>query len=202
MSGSTVSGGKIFICLYKLESSDVLILEIEISEIGRKRTGSLRASTVFQSTLFLVDVIARRVHQFPVSPIELTTVAYVLCGILTYGFCWCKPKDMATPVIVPLWCYRQDMQNEIEYATNVKSENGFILPACMRNDSVSALSELYHERKLLDTLLASATWLNEEMARQEHTLSSIKVISDECSRFELLRCSSGCVSTNHPVRAS
>jgi hypothetical protein len=33
--------------------------------------------------LFLVDVIARSVHHFPVSPIELTTVAYVLCGILT-----------------------------------------------------------------------------------------------------------------------
>jgi hypothetical protein len=41
--------------------------------------------TVFQSTCFLVDVIARWVHHLPVSPIELTTVAYVLCGILTYG---------------------------------------------------------------------------------------------------------------------
>jgi hypothetical protein len=68
---------------------------------------------------------------------------------------------------------------KIEHATNVNPGKWVHLQACIRNDSViSALSELYHERKLLDTPLASTTWLNEEMARQEHTFSSIKVISD------------------------
>ncbi|KAJ6189353.1 hypothetical protein N7519_004261 [Penicillium mononematosum] len=130
--------------------------------------GSQRASRSFRAP-------ARRVHYLPISLIELTAVACVLCGILTYGFWWCKPKDMATPVIVPPRCNRQDMNAEIGHATDVKPGKWVHLQACIRNDSViSALSELYHERKLLNTPLASTTWLNEELARQEH----IFIISD------------------------
>ncbi|CAG8904889.1 unnamed protein product [Penicillium egyptiacum] len=135
--------------------------------------------TVFQSTWFLVNVIARLADDLPVSPVELTTVAYVICGILTYGFWWCKPKDMATPVIVPLRCNGQDMQADIEHVADAKPEKWVHLQTCLRkNSAISALSELYHERKLLDTPLASTTWLNEEMARQEQQFSSIKIIGD------------------------
>ncbi|CAG8171419.1 unnamed protein product [Penicillium nalgiovense] len=79
---------------------------------------------------------------------------------------------MATPVIVSLRCNRQGMQNEIEHATDVRPGKYVHLQVCIRNDSViSALSELYHERKLL----ASTTWLNEEMTRQQH---KFRIFSD------------------------
>ncbi|CAG7938309.1 unnamed protein product [Penicillium nalgiovense] len=83
---------------------------------------------------------------------------------------------MVTPVIVSLRCNRQGMQNEIEHATDVRPGKYVNLQVCIRNDSViSALSELYHERKLLDTPLASTTWLNEEMTRQQH---KFRIFSD------------------------
>lgn len=69
--------------------------------------------TVLQSTWFLCNVIIRWAYELPVSPIELSTVAYVACAILIYGVWWYKPKDMGTSIAVYLRCNRDDMPIEV-----------------------------------------------------------------------------------------
>ncbi|CEJ55982.1 hypothetical protein PMG11_02209 [Penicillium brasilianum] len=69
--------------------------------------------TVLQSTWFLGNVVARWGYDLPVSPIELSTIAYVACAILIYGVWWYKPKDMGTPIAVHLRCIRDDMPIEV-----------------------------------------------------------------------------------------
>lgn len=69
--------------------------------------------TVLQSTWFLCNVITRWAYDLPVSPIELSTVAYVACAILIYGVWWYKPKDMGTSIAVHLRCNRDDMPIEV-----------------------------------------------------------------------------------------
>lgn len=74
--------------------------------------------TVCQSTWFLCNVITRWAYDLPVSPIELSTVAYVACAILIYGVWWYKPKDMGTSIAVHLRCNRDDMPIELRNMTD------------------------------------------------------------------------------------
>ncbi|KAJ5390792.1 uncharacterized protein N7496_001860 [Penicillium cataractarum] len=69
--------------------------------------------TVLQSTWFLCNVITRWAYDLPVSPIELSTVAYVTCAILIYGVWWYKPKDMGTSIAIHLRCNRDDIPIEV-----------------------------------------------------------------------------------------
>lgn len=69
--------------------------------------------TVLQSTWFLCNIITRWACDLPVSPIELSTVAYVACGILIYGVWWYKPKDMGTSIAIHVRCNRDDLPIEV-----------------------------------------------------------------------------------------
>ncbi|KAJ5261689.1 hypothetical protein N7505_008556 [Penicillium chrysogenum] len=69
--------------------------------------------TVLQSTWFICNVITRWAYDLPISPIELSTLAYVGCAILIYGVWWYKPKDMGTSIAVHLRCNRDDMPIEV-----------------------------------------------------------------------------------------
>lgn len=53
---------------------------------------------LFQSLWFLINIISRGVHRLPVSPLEIATVAYILCSILSYALWWHKPKDILVPL--------------------------------------------------------------------------------------------------------
>lgn len=69
--------------------------------------------TVVQSAWLTCNIIARVAYSLPISPLELTTVAYVALGLLIAGFWWLKPKDMTTSITIPLQCNRDDLPVEI-----------------------------------------------------------------------------------------
>lgn len=60
------------------------------------------ALTVLQSSWICCSTVARAAYDLPVSPLEIATVAYVACAIITYGLWWHKPKDMITPININL----------------------------------------------------------------------------------------------------
>ncbi|KAJ5160146.1 uncharacterized protein N7482_007150 [Penicillium canariense] len=53
---------------------------------------------ILQSVWVTINILARAALQLPICPLEISTVAYVLCAFFTYALWWCKPKDMKTPI--------------------------------------------------------------------------------------------------------
>lgn len=71
--------------------------ETEIKDRA-KVDASAKLLTVIQSTWTIINILARAAYSLPISPIEITTVAYVICAAFTYAMWWAKPKDMQTPI--------------------------------------------------------------------------------------------------------
>ncbi|KAJ5212985.1 hypothetical protein N7449_000154 [Penicillium cf. viridicatum] len=76
-----------------------------------------KAFAILQSTWFLCNIIARWASNLPVSPIELSTVAYVVCGVLVYAAHWHKPKNMSTSIKIYLRYTRATLPAEIHRLT-------------------------------------------------------------------------------------
>ncbi|OKP11350.1 hypothetical protein PENSUB_3135 [Penicillium subrubescens] len=61
-----------------------------------------KAFTLLQSAWVTINIIARRAYDLPISPLELSTVAYVACALVTYLAWWDKPKDADTFITLHL----------------------------------------------------------------------------------------------------
>ena len=61
-----------------------------------------KAITLLQSTWVICNIIARAAYALPISAIEISTVAYVVCAAAAYAAWWHKPKDMNTPITIYL----------------------------------------------------------------------------------------------------
>jgi hypothetical protein len=59
-----------------------------------------KAIACFQIVWLLSQIIGRSVSHLPVTLLELSTLAYVLCALVCYGFWWHAPFDVQVPVIV------------------------------------------------------------------------------------------------------
>jgi hypothetical protein len=57
---------------------------------------------VFQSTWLVVQCIARRAQGSPITTLELSATAFVLCTGVTWAGWWRKPKDVEFAVMVPV----------------------------------------------------------------------------------------------------
>ncbi|KAJ5741599.1 hypothetical protein N7533_011008 [Penicillium manginii] len=90
--------------------------------------------SIIQSGWVACNVIARRVYDLPISAIEISTVAYVVCAAATYILWWNKPKDMVTRFIIPLQYDREgdDMPAEIRCIVSKDAESWI---HCSRLDS-------------------------------------------------------------------
>ncbi|KAJ5104925.1 hypothetical protein NUU61_002272 [Penicillium alfredii] len=67
-----------------------------------------KAFTILQSSWIACNVIARKAYGLPISALEISTVAYVVCAAITYAVLWHKPKDMVTPIVIPFPYKRND----------------------------------------------------------------------------------------------
>ncbi|CAG8887099.1 unnamed protein product [Penicillium egyptiacum] len=82
-----------------IKQTDLRAWEIE----DRAKADSLaKAFTVLQSLWVICDVIGRAAYRLPVTPLEISTVAYVVCAVIAYASWWHKPKDMNTPIVIHL----------------------------------------------------------------------------------------------------
>ena len=59
-----------------------------------------RLITVLQLVDFFTNVIARAIEGLPISPAEVAVAAFAVCSVVAYAIIFCKPKDVATPIIL------------------------------------------------------------------------------------------------------
>ncbi|KAJ5722075.1 hypothetical protein N7488_000110 [Penicillium malachiteum] len=113
----------------------------------RAKSDSLaKAFTVLQSTWFLCNCIGRWAYSLLVSPIELSTVAYVGCGVLVYGVLWYKPRNMTTPIAIYLQFDRANLPTEVCSLTERNREGWVHLRARVKEESaITALKNYLRE---------------------------------------------------------
>lgn len=87
--------------------------ETEIKDRA-KVDASAKLLTVIQSTWTIINILARAAYSLPISPIEITTVAYVICAAFTYAMWWAKPKDMQTPISMLLHYTRESDEMPVQ----------------------------------------------------------------------------------------
>jgi hypothetical protein len=87
-----------------IEASVIKQSDLRVSEINdrAKADSFAKAFTLLQSTWVTCNIIARAAYSLPITAIEISTVAYVACALITYAAWWHKPKDMTTPIVVHL----------------------------------------------------------------------------------------------------
>ncbi|KAF7868762.1 uncharacterized protein EAF02_009498 [Botrytis sinoallii] len=76
-----------------------------------KTDGVLRAITILQTTWFMVNFLTRLIEHLPVTGLEITTVAFILCALGTSVCWWYKPADVTTPVIISSQFTIAEIQN-------------------------------------------------------------------------------------------
>ncbi|KAJ5620298.1 hypothetical protein N7510_004282 [Penicillium lagena] len=101
-----------------------------------------KAFTLLQSFWVACNIIARRAYDLPISPLEISTVAYIACAVVAYSMLWHKPKDMATPITIHLQHdrYCDYMQCQLKDIFNGNDEN-WIRRDDMAEDTGSAVWE-------------------------------------------------------------
>lgn len=75
-------------------------LKSTVIEDRSKADPFTKAFALLQSLWVTIDVITRAASRLPVSPLEISTVAYVVCSAISYVAWWYKPKDMVIPIIM------------------------------------------------------------------------------------------------------
>ncbi|KAK3292653.1 uncharacterized protein B0H64DRAFT_477768 [Chaetomium fimeti] len=75
------------------------ITEDEIKDRS-KTDGLAKAFSVFQISHLVLSLIVRRSQGLPSSQLEILTLAFAICGVVTYAVYWYKPKDVAVPISV------------------------------------------------------------------------------------------------------
>jgi hypothetical protein len=83
----------------------------------------VKGLTLLQSFWVTCNIIARAGYHLPISPLEISTVAYVACAAVTYTLWWYKPKDMLTPITVFL-SYNHDSEDMPHEARQVLGRSG------------------------------------------------------------------------------
>lgn len=75
------------------------LTEAEIKDRS-KTDGFVRLFSVLQISYLMLSLIIRRAQGLPVSQLEVLTLAFAVCGVVTYITCWYKPKDVGVPLYV------------------------------------------------------------------------------------------------------
>ncbi|MCJ1382383.1 hypothetical protein MMC17_005496 [Xylographa soralifera] len=55
---------------------------------------------VSQIAWFGIQTLCRAIQHWTLTALEILTVAFIACSVLTYGFCWCEPQNVDYPVFV------------------------------------------------------------------------------------------------------
>ncbi len=91
---------------YLVKGKYIKVPEISEKEILDKSKADQTTKTIacLQSGWFVTQCLARAIEHLPVSPLEITTCAIILCTATTYFFWLNKPLNVLTPTILNLDC--------------------------------------------------------------------------------------------------
>ncbi|KAJ5885462.1 hypothetical protein N7495_009972 [Penicillium taxi] len=144
----------------------------------RAKADSLaKAVTLLQSLWVTINVIARAGYRLPISPLEISTVAYVACAFLTYAAWLHKPKDMTTHIIIflPYSKDGSDMPPDIKIALD-KGFGSWNAP--LREDSAVARGS-FSWRTVLSFLALIFTHDGRQLFRSSWEKNSRKISWDD-----------------------
>ncbi|KAJ5162134.1 hypothetical protein N7492_007526 [Penicillium capsulatum] len=111
--------------IYNVRSDDEMVLLIQTGLVSpddmpqqeiedhAKQDWLGKLFTFLQVTWFFCNTIARWASQLSVSPLELATFAYCILAMFVYLFWWYKPKDISSPITIPLHCNRDDLPTQL-----------------------------------------------------------------------------------------
>src|SRR5271156_1131736 len=57
-----------------------------------------KALVCLQVSWLIIQAIARRIEELPITLLELNTIAQVWITLVLYGLWWCKPQDIAESI--------------------------------------------------------------------------------------------------------
>ena len=91
---------------YLVKERYIKIPDISDKEIFDKSKADQTTKTIacLQSGWFVTQCIARAIEHLPISPLEITACAIILCTATTYFFWLYKPLNVLTPTILRLEC--------------------------------------------------------------------------------------------------
>ncbi|KAJ5578006.1 uncharacterized protein N7459_006970 [Penicillium hispanicum] len=118
-----------------------------------------KAFTLLQSFWVTCNIIARRGYNLPITPLEISTVAYVANAAITYAVWWYKPKDMATPITIYL-SHNRDSQAMQSIVKNIlyESHAKWIRRDDIADDSISPIRGIFAILKACVTILSPWNW--------------------------------------------
>ncbi|CRG86668.1 hypothetical protein PISL3812_03678 [Talaromyces islandicus] len=88
-----------------------------------KSDGFAKAFTVGQSIWVMINIIARAGYDLPITPLELSTLAYIACAVVIYAVWWHKPQGMAVPITVHLSYTRETLPEEVKRITSLSPKS-------------------------------------------------------------------------------
>lgn len=126
-------------------------LESDEIEDRAKADAAAKLFAVLQSSWVVVNILARAAYHLPISPIEITTVAYVVCAAFSYGLWWYMPRDMQTRINIHLPYTRDggDMPSAIRELLDSR-ERCWHRPGWIKQstkEAVERLEQLYPPRR-------------------------------------------------------
>ncbi|KAL8947950.1 MAG: hypothetical protein Q9222_005819 [Ikaeria aurantiellina] len=91
---------------YLVKEKYMSIPKISEKEICDKSKADQFTKTIacLQTGWFVTECIARAIQRLPISPLELTTCAIILCTVAVYFFWLYKPLNVTTPTILSMDC--------------------------------------------------------------------------------------------------
>lgn len=146
-----------------------------------KADGLVKLAALLQVVWFTLQCITRAAHQLPLVTIETMTLAYVFNGLVTYVFCWEKPKDIVTASFVNLpemtslqWDKFESlaMENTYDVSDPDQKQNDsiawYVVPRDCRDDEVGVME--FHERDREETISTPET----RSQKAGHTVNEIE----------------------------
>lgn len=76
-------------------------ISLQVIRDKSKANGFNKTVASLQITWFLSQLITRAAAHVSITPLELFTVAYVICAVAAYAFWWHKPFDLQVALILP-----------------------------------------------------------------------------------------------------
>ncbi|KAL8685035.1 MAG: hypothetical protein Q9224_006007, partial [Gallowayella concinna] len=108
-----------------------------------KSNAFTKAIALIQICRLLISVIARGCQGLEISQLEIITLAFVGCTLLTYGFWWNKPQDLDTPTLLAMtlqedqWAeLQQDRMDSLWQMLYPSHTTGLSSPDRILNDSI------------------------------------------------------------------
>jgi hypothetical protein len=66
----------------------------------RKGDSLAKGLALIQALLLVIQLLVQYSYDKASSPLEIMTVAFSACALITYGFLWNQPKDASTPIYI------------------------------------------------------------------------------------------------------